>query len=149
MKTILFNIITLDWIIPDDNSKISPKGGVYQIYGDHPIYGQNILLYIGKADNLHARFVGGHLANEESFITRQPNISFRYALVDKEQIDIVEQILIVMHKPSFNSAHIININKKFKEEAYYIQNHGERSLLHLEVTNYYFLSAETIEKYSM
>ena len=24
--------------------------GVYQIYGSHPIYGSNVLLYIGKAE---------------------------------------------------------------------------------------------------
>jgi len=137
-----FEVITLDWkIIKDveDIKNLSPDSGVYQIYGDSPIYGRDTLLYIGKASNFKNR-VNGHISNIESFITRQPNINFRFAKVELNLLSIVEQILIVMHKPSFNSANIIEISSKAKQKGYYIQNHGKRGLLHLEVTNFYFFN---------
>lgn len=140
-----FEKITLDWFKYPDK-EIPKTAGVYQIYGDSPIYGSNTLLYIGKATNLNERLIKNHeLAHNESFITKQPNRSYRFALLPstlkaKNPLDIIEQILIVMHKPSFNSANIININSEIKKQYYYIQNHGERGMLHLEVTNFYFFN---------
>jgi excinuclease UvrABC nuclease subunit len=132
-----FEKITLEWV-KYLQQEIPTLPGVYQIYGDSPVYGTNTLLYIGKAKNLYNRIINNHEANIESFITRQPNISYRYATVDSDHLNVVEQILIVMHKPSFNSANIININSEIKKQYYYIQNHGERGMLHLELTNFYF-----------
>lgn len=142
-----FKIITLNWHnIKNDKSQIPKEAGVYQIYGDSPIYGTDKLLYIGKADNLYSRIVLGHSANEDSFISRQPNITYRFATTPIELNHIIEEILIVMHKPSFNSQSIIQINEKSKDLPIYIQNHNDRGMLHLEVTNYYFLSDETRKK---
>lgn len=48
--------IHIEWegpkLLSDINNLNDPKYdyGVYQIYGGHPVYGTNILLYIGKAD---------------------------------------------------------------------------------------------------
>lgn len=134
-----FELIRLDWKRIDDlNTFNVNESGVYQIYGDSPIYGTNTLLYIGRASKLKNRIIDAHNSNQESFITRQPNISFRYAICDKYKI--AEEILIVMHKPSFNSKSIINISIDAREKLFYLQNHGERGMLHLEVTNYYFLN---------
>ena len=135
-----FEIVTLEWKnVNADFFNLPKTSGIYQIYGDSPIYGQNQLLYIGKAANLFDRINNGHLANENSFITRQPNKSYRYANVESELISIVEEILIIMHKPSFNSSSLINVSDATKSSYYYIQNHGERGMLHLEVSNFYFL----------
>jgi excinuclease UvrABC nuclease subunit len=142
MKEITFKTITLNWQKIIEGKNEAPKeAGVYQIYGDSPIYGTNMLLYIGKADNLYNRIQLGHLANEESHIMRQPNISFRYATTNISLNHIAEEILIVMHKPSFNAMSIGNINNKSKEFPIYIQNFGERGMLNLEVTNIHFLTS--------
>ena len=111
--------------------------GIYQIYGDSPVYGIGVLLYIGKADNLNHR-IKSHFTSVQSFIGRQPNKSCRFAELDKELLDIAEQTLIVMHKPSFNSSNIIEVSPVLKSRPIYIQNHGDRGMISLEVTNYYF-----------
>ncbi len=130
-----FEIITLDWKEKGLNDTL--ETGLYQIYGDSPIYGRGVLLYIGKSTKLDER-IQSHFESKESFIGRQPNKSCRYAFVEDSKLEIVEQILIVMHKPSFNSNHIIHISLEARENLYLIQNHGERGMLHLEVSNYYF-----------
>ena len=35
--------------LPELKNEVSDYG-VYQVYGAHPVYGSNVLLYIGKAD---------------------------------------------------------------------------------------------------
>lgn len=135
---ITFKIITLDWI-KVDYEKIPEKPGIYQINGTSPLYGIDTLLYIGQAKNLRQR-IKGHFEFKEGVIGRQPNKSCRYAILDESLLDIVEQTLIIMHKPSFNSSSLIRVSPNVKVNAYYIQNHGERGMLNIETTNYYFLS---------
>lgn len=134
-----FKIVELNWVVIKELNVLNEKmSGVYQIYGDSPIYGTNTLLYIGKSDCLKNRLLE-HDDNKESHIRRQPNISYRYAEVTPEILHIVESTLIVMNKPSFNSSSIAHINSFSREEAIYIQNHYERGILPLEQTNYYFI----------
>lgn len=132
-----FEKVTLEWIKLNSNKEIPNVSGLYQIYGDSPVYGMNTLLYIGKAESLYRRIIKGHSQNLESFITRQPNINYRFAELPKN-LKEVESILIAMHKPSFNSTNIIEICQEAMDKLYYIQNHGERGMLHLECTNFYF-----------
>lgn len=145
-NSIEFQKVELDWkpISIKDINELPHKTGVYQIYGTSPLYGTNTLLYIGMAENLHAR-LQAHENNSESFITRQPNRSLRYATVEERLVKIVEAILIVMHKPAFNSQNMIEIPEIAKKERYYIQNHGDRGMLNLEITNYYFCSNKLLE----
>lgn len=86
--------------------------GVYQIYGNHPVYGSDKLLYIGKAssqtfgvrikqqpwqfnpDGERINFYIGRLSGSNT-----PN--------DDEwdrQIDSAERLLIYAHGPAYNSA---------------------------------------------
>jgi len=144
MATITFEIITLDW------SKAYYKdfpilSGVYQIYGTSPLYGMDTLLYIGQAKNLNSR-IRDHIEFKEGVIGRQANLTCRYALAPEGQLNIIEQTLIVMYKPSFNSIGLKNVSSFVKEKGYYIQNHGERGLLNYETTNYYFLNQTQLEK---
>lgn len=132
-----FDVITLDWK-KCDIEQLPEESGVYQIYGDSPIYGTNVLLYIGMSENIKHR-IEQHFKPLTGAISRQPNKTCRYALVPPELMRIVEQILIAMHKPSFNSESVSNIYGPVREKLYYIQNHGERGMLHLELTNYYFV----------
>jgi hypothetical protein len=138
MKTVTFEIITLEWK-KKDYKDFPIESGVYQIYGSSPLYGIDTLLYIGQAKNLRKR-INDHLGNEENLIGRQANLSCRYAKVSEHLLDVVEQTLIVMYKPSFNSTGLKNVHPSVREKGYYIQNHGARGLLNYETTNYYFLA---------
>jgi hypothetical protein len=138
MASVTFEKITLDWIKADYLS-FPNLSGVYQIYGSSPLYGIDTLLYIGQAKNLKNR-ICCHLGDNENVIGRQANLSCRYAGVPEHLLDVVEQTLIVMYKPSFNSIGLKNVKSSVKEKGYYIQNHGERGMLNFETTNYYFLA---------
>lgn len=138
MEKLDFNIITLNWI-KADFKEFPDESGVYQIYGTSPLYGMDTLLYIGQAKNLRNR-VKDHFDVTDSTIGRQPNKSCRYATLPSDLLNIVEQTLIVMYKPSFNSARIIQVSPEVKARAFYIQNHGERGMLNIENTNFYFLN---------
>jgi hypothetical protein len=137
MSEVTFEKITLDWV-KKDFLNFPTESGVYQIYGSSPLYGSDTLLYIGQAFNLKHR-IKDHLGDKENVIGRQANLSCRYATVQQHLLDVVEQTLIVMYKPSFNSMGLKNVKPSVKEKGYYIQNHGERGLLNYETTNYYFL----------
>lgn len=150
MNEIKFRIITLNWV-KADYGNFPNKPGFYQIYGTSPIYGMDTLLYLGKSKNLKDR-ITQHFESTESFIGRQPNKSCRYALLSdnvimleettlpKDSIDyslnMIEETLIVMHKPTFNSARLVKLAPHLN--AIYIQNHGERGMLNIETTNFYF-----------
>lgn len=144
MATVTFEIITLDWV-KAVHTDFPMSSGIYQIYGTSPLYGMDTLLYIGQAQNLNSR-IKNHIDFKEGVIGRQANLSCRYAIAPLEKLDIIEQTLIVMYKPSFNSIGLKNVSQSVKERGYYIQNHGERGLLNHENTNYYFLNQIQLEE---
>jgi hypothetical protein len=92
--------------------------GIYQIYGDHPVYGENILLYIGKAqDQTYSQRLNGHNDFNETHIPkfRRIHLSYFYKTDDVnyknwgESIDIVERLLINSHFPAYNSQDVKGI----------------------------------------
>jgi hypothetical protein len=144
MDKILFEVLTLIWK-KHDTEPIPDQPGLYQIYGTSPLYGIETLLYIGQAKNLEKR-LSGHFKSEESFIGRQPNKSIRYATLSPDLLTFAEETLIIMHKPSFNSARLIQVSSLVRTRPIYIQNHGDRGMLSIENTNYYFLNPD-MKKY--
>ncbi|BAF73242.1 hypothetical protein [Sulfurovum sp. NBC37-1] len=101
--------------------------GIYQVYGYHPIYGNDVLLYIGQsaqqtfskrlsqegwefnADSKNIKFYVGRL-----FAKKQPSSEKEW---DK-MIDIAERMLIYAHEPARNSSNILSITRnraKLKE----------------------------------
>ena len=132
-------VIRLQWKKMKDYTDAESHSGVYQIYGDSPIYGMNTLLYIGQASNLRARLIDHIERNSKSFITRQPSLSFRIAYAETSQITLIEEILINWHKPSFNSNSIISLQLKSRSSKVLLLNEGERGLLNLAATNLYHL----------
>jgi len=97
--------------------------GIYQVYGCHPVYGNDVLLYIGKAEKqTFAKRLSqeGWENNSDS-----KNIKFYVGrLFDKKQvateeewdkmINIAERMLIYAHEPARNSSNILNISKNKK-----------------------------------
>ena len=117
--------------------------GVYQVYGSHPVYGSDVLLYIGKAgeqtfsvrlqqefwhynqDARNIRYYVGRLAGE-----RTPK--------DAEwghQIELVETLLIHSHWPAANSRNIQTLGGQAAEMAdIHVLNWGQRRTLLSEVS---------------
>ena len=149
-----FKVVTLNWERLDVNIQHLPSGGIdkfkfpigeisglYQVYGAS-IYGLDSLLYIGQTKNLNKR-LSQHLFGD-TMISRQQNLSIRYALVDADQsanvsvdemLDITESINIATHKPCLNSQSIVT---PYTKGLYLVQNHGERGVLNLQITNSYW-----------
>jgi len=97
--------------------------GIYQIYGYHPVYGNNVLLYIGKAQKqTFAKRIAqeGWEYNEDSK-NLQIYVGRIYNVYDNDDdtwdkfIDIAEKMLIYSHEPARNSSNILNITKDVKK----------------------------------
>lgn len=141
--------------------------GLYQVYGNHYAYGQNSLLYIGKAANSFNK----RLLNDERLwtgfleTTVEPN-AIRLGRIVKddkdkgktiaeesnwnEYINIAENVLIATHSPALNSQlsyHLNKIEKKYTGKNYLIINLGDRGSLLPEVStlrnSYRFYTYET------
>jgi hypothetical protein len=86
--------------------------GIYQVYGDHPVYGKNVLLYIGKAkEQTYSTRMKGHTDFDASQASKFTKLYLSYfCKIDDlseetwgEAIDIVEKVLIRTHFPALNS----------------------------------------------
>lgn len=91
--------------------------GIYQIYGDHPIYGRDILLYIGKAQeqtfaqrlSQHDDFEETNLRITKLYIGMFLNMDDNNYVNWGDSIDEAEKILIKAHCPAYNSSMIKGI----------------------------------------
>jgi hypothetical protein len=113
--------------------------GLYQYYGEHPVYGQHVLLYIGKAE--HQNFserMAQH--NWQHWIPSDVNI-YVGKICTKEtisnadwehQITLAEKIMIFSHSPAFNTANLNQINHR--EDDVRVLNWGQRKSLLPEVS---------------
>ena len=121
-----FKIIDLDWegqfnIIykRDDDiytldkipKELLNNAGFYQIYGRHPMYGNDVLLYIGETKdnedgtrNFRTR-LNEHL---KSIFFEHTNLSVSLASysTDNDTIKEIESVLICTHKPALNKQHL-------------------------------------------
>lgn len=88
--------------------------GIYQVYGNHPVYGNDVLLYIGKADY---QTLGKRISQEDWINTNDSNNTKLYVGrlhgsqnpnndVWSKEIDLAERLLIYVHKPAYNSKSI-------------------------------------------
>jgi len=113
--------------------------GVYQVYGAHPVYGSDVLLYIGKADK---QTFGVRLSQESWNFHNQDSTRVcvyvgRISGYNKtprdsvwtKHITLVERLLIYSHWPAGNSS---GLNVGFGKELYgvHVLNWGKyRDLL--------------------
>lgn len=109
--------------IPDLPADLRNRHGIYAIYGQHPVYGANTLLYIGQTEERTAG--GGFRVRLGEHTNPQPNGKtprFWYCSemtvylglatpegaeepLTRDLIDI-ESLLIATHKPAMNQRHI-------------------------------------------
>jgi hypothetical protein len=91
--------------------------GIYQIYGKHPVYGSDVLLYIGKADY---QTLGKRISQENWLDTNDSNNTKIYVgrlhgshtpshEIWSKEIDLAERLLIYVHKPAYNSRSVSSL----------------------------------------
>jgi len=91
-----------------EKQDIWDKAGCYQIYGDHPVYGRDSLLYIGITNTSFKVRFKKHLLD---FIGYHVNLSVNFCL--KDEIDLqgraleeIEALLISSHMPALNKEYL-------------------------------------------
>jgi hypothetical protein len=111
--------------------------GIYQIYGKHPVYGNDVLLYIGKSDR---QTLGLRISQENWLDTNDSNNTKIYVgrlhgpqnqseEMWSTEIDLAERLLIYVHKPAYNSKSISSL-PDLKLQHIHILNWGDhRNLL--------------------
>ena len=126
--------ICIEWEAPislDKALKRHGEGewGLYQIYGQHPVFGPNSLLYIGvAADQSFGQRIGQHKA----WLQWEGDIEIRLGkLVNytdenwKEVVLAAEALSIFWNAPPYNSQHI----GRHGTTGYHVQNRGQRGRL--------------------
>ena len=110
-------IIHIEWDGPfalkDIGSYTSESDyGLYQIYGGHPVYGSNVLLYIGKAASQH---FGTRIPQEKHWLENRDAGRINVYLgklaaeatpsddIWDNHIDLAERLLIFAHSPANNT----------------------------------------------
>ncbi len=113
--------------------------GLYQFYGDHIMYGNDTLLYLGKAE----KQTFGQRISQHNFHQWTSSCSTIYigkiasnVVLDvsewRSQIDLSERIILQSHAPTFNSASLNNINHSGEDTR--VLNWGKRKRLLPEVS---------------
>ena len=86
--------------------------GIYQIYGSHPVYGSDVLLYIGRA---RGGSFGWEVPNKEGKLDHHDDGRIRVHIgrlagestppdtAWNNHIDLAERLLICAHQPALNS----------------------------------------------
>ncbi len=114
--------VTISWEpaqfrdVPENDEKTNTNG-IYQIYGCHPVYGDNVLLYIGKTkrdlkDRLKEH---GILKKPHEWTSDTRNLQVYFGEItpinpnkgeDPALLKRVEGLLIFSHGPAYNSASV-------------------------------------------
>ncbi len=126
------------------------KIGLYQIYGTHPLYGNDVLLYIGRTKDkegflkrLKNRWVIENGNDAENVTIYLGTIYSSNITISKEeenrQIDLAEVLLIFALKPAYNSSNIQSIGKQYLEKKYLIKNMNNYRNLYPILSSEYFL----------
>lgn len=120
--------------------EITDKKVLYQIYGNHHIYGRNILLYIGKSINVNRR-LDQHLKSVFNFVNNRSVIigTIDDEFFKEEDLEIPESILIANHKPSFNKEFIHELSPKAKQYKILVINNGNHEMLKSCCTNFWWV----------
>ncbi|MGI9337099.1 MAG: hypothetical protein ACR2P4_01130 [Gammaproteobacteria bacterium] len=139
--------------------------GIYQIYGEHPAYGSDTLLYIGlcgegkntkqtigKRVSQHPEFMREPYHSEARvyvghLISESPGIKTGKAQQEwADHICRAEKLLIFFHKPAYNSTDITGISEELSGMNIRVFNFGNCRKLQGEVSSDFY--REYNEKYT-
>ncbi|MEZ4297628.1 MAG: hypothetical protein R3B70_21890 [Polyangiaceae bacterium] len=109
--------------------------GLYQIYGQHVVFGANALLYIGMTAG--QTFATRLTQHRERWLKYEEDVTIRLGIPagissPKDLLDI-EALTIWWHSPPYNSKNIWNYNGS----ALRVQNSGARGRLHPEYSSHW------------
>jgi hypothetical protein len=113
--------------------------GLYQYYGDHPIYGQSVLLYLGSAiRQSFGRRLSQHNWHDwtgspvQIYVGRLHTEEKVEADTARQILALAEAILLFSHSPGFNTSNLNSIG--YKGEDVRVMNWGKRKSLLPEVS---------------
>jgi len=152
--------IHIDWDGPfsiDDLGGLKDEGvdyGVYQIYGGHPVYGSNVLLYIGKAvDQTFGKRISQEgwednrdSGNIEIYVGRLSGNKTPESGKWDLEISLAESLLIYSHKPAFNAQCIKSAPTKGLENVHVFNWVAHRDLM-AEVSGLRWKPREELNEY--
>ncbi len=136
--------------------RVKPHHVLYSLHGTHHLYGRDVLLYIGRTEDLEARLDGHEWWVEEEFDPVQLKVAsvgpydnpdawsracdkmgadFEYSKADPEVVRQIEALLILAHQPAYNSSSKTSITVP---RGLRIFNTGKVGLLHPEVSYVYY-----------
>lgn len=133
---------------------------LYQVYGDHPTYGRDVLLYIGKTERdvkirlseHYNRFsnqcdeVKVFFASFGEFTSWQEMREENYDPVSKDntELNAIESLLIYAHQPAYN---IMSLScTQFQSLNFRLFNTGRRKSLMPEISTQFYRDDITIIK---
>ena len=125
-------LIHINWDPPRtcaDVLKIT-DAGIYQVYGQHVVFGPASLLYIGRTVNFAERFQGhaAWLDFESDIEIRLGRLTWETDAERDKWLAHVEALTIYVHSPPYNSHHIA----AYRRPPLRIRNHGQRGRLMFE-----------------
>jgi hypothetical protein len=117
--------------------------GLYQVYGEHPVFGLDSLLYIGVC--VEQSFSRRFQQHRDAWLNRERSIKLYLGRLSKEDygggtsweklVREVEALTIYWHSPPCNSQHI----NRYGGRSLCVQNLGNRARLDLEYTSFWDL----------
>ena len=124
------------------------KIGLYQIYGTHPLYGRDKLLYIGRTSDkkgfqnrLKNRWVIENGQDSDNINIYLGTIFSYNEHIKNKEIDFIEKaevLLINALKPAFNSSNIQSVDEKLIEQKYIVYNHNNYRDIYPILSSEYF-----------
>ncbi|MDI1437510.1 hypothetical protein [Polyangium sorediatum] len=116
-------------------SSTAPSKGVYQIYGQHIVFGPNSLLYVGMTDG---QTFGARLAqHRDRWLVHEDDVTIRLGVVadldSSARLADIEALTIWWHSPPYNSKNIWT----YGGGPLRIQNLGARGRLHPEYSSHW------------
>lgn len=123
--------------------------GLYQIYGMHPLYGNDVLVYIGRTKNkngfksrLKDRWVvnnGSDTENVQIYLGTIFSDGIKHSNKEINKIiDKSEVLLINAMKPAYNSSNIQSANDNFIKENFILHNEGDYRNIYPVLDSKYF-----------
>lgn len=116
---------------------VPSQGVLYQLYGDHHIYGRDVLLYIGITKDpfirLKTHFKGVFKLVENT------SVSVGRCANYEGNLEIPESILIANHKPAYNKNYIHFLHHEAMKRKIIVINNGYSGMLQTCSTNYWWV----------
>ena len=141
----------------NESDNIDKDIGLYQVYASHPLYGADVLVYIGLTTNsfkkrLKDRWViedGNDSSNVKIYLgCIVDDLKEMDTEIEVERIKKSEALLINALKPAFNSSNIQSVQEKYRNSSFQINNLNNYRNLYPHLSSQYFWNHE-FENYNI